>query len=291
MIEFKIADEKNFDEIKNIWCTCFSEPVESVKFFLENKFSNKNCFICIIDKKIVSMLFMIDTKINTGKTLEKAYYIYAAATLPEFQKQGLMGKLLDYSEKEAKKKGYKYSLLFPATENLYSFYEKYGYRRFFKSKIFTLNKEEFKSLAKDTGKKEKFLPLESISDLREKLVRLAGDIVWPKEFLQYAVKFNNFYGGKIIFSKNGYAIVRKNREETEILELCALKDEIGDIFSTVYELFKTETYVIKLKGNEDLLPFNGEIIDFGMIKPLEEKNDIENMILLNNFPYLGIALD
>ena len=182
-------------------------------------------------------------------------------------------------------------MLFPATENLYSFYEKYGYIRFFKSKIFTLSKEEFKSLAKDTGNKEKFLPLESLYVLREKLANLAGDIVWPKEFLQYAVKFNNFYGGKIIFSQNGYAIVRKNRKETEILELCSSKDEIGDIFSTVYALFKTETYVIRLNGNEDLLPFNGKIIDFGMIKPLEGKNDIENMILLNNFPYLGIALD
>lgn len=295
MLNFKFANEDNLNEIKNIWKTCFLEPINNAEFFLSRNFTTTNCAVCCIDNKIVSMLFLLDIQLYTEFGLQNANYIYAAATLPEFRKQGLMGKLLDFSNNESLKRGNIYSILLPANSKLYNFYEKYGYKKFFKINNLKISQEEIKSLINGQCPSEIDYSLNNIDKiyfLRQKFLKTNGNVVLSKHFLKYAIDMNKFYGGKTFCSQDEYAIVRNTSMNTEILEICCKKENLPSLLASIHSEFKSSSYIIRLPGNTHYFPSKETLIDFGMIKPLTpDKNNLSNILKKNPSPYLGLALD
>ncbi len=77
------------------------------------------------------MLSMIPVCLSTEKQKLPGHYIYAAATLPEYEGQGIMTGLLDFCCKRAAAAGDAFSCLVPASDSLFQFYEKRGYRTLF----------------------------------------------------------------------------------------------------------------------------------------------------------------
>ena len=59
---------------------------------------------------------------------EQGCYIYAVATLPRFQGQGLQQMLGEFSIQEMRRRGMKFCCLVPADPGLFSFYSKFGYQ-------------------------------------------------------------------------------------------------------------------------------------------------------------------
>lgn len=103
-------------QIVNIWKQAFGDSEEDILYFIENC-NNKSCLGFFENEILVSMMYLVDC-ICDG---EKSKYVYAACTLENMQKKGIMSKLLDYC-----KENFKSFCLIPADEGLVDFYYQRG---------------------------------------------------------------------------------------------------------------------------------------------------------------------
>lgn len=109
---------KNEDVI-SLWQEAFGDSREDIEYFLNNC-KNKTAVGFFEDEKLVSMLFLVDC--NVDNTPSK--YIYAACTLNSYKKQGIMSKLLSFTQSN-----FKSIVLIPADESLVGFYKKRGFSK------------------------------------------------------------------------------------------------------------------------------------------------------------------
>ncbi len=82
----------------------------------------KYCKFIKEDDKIISMLFLLPTVLETENGHIESYYIYAAATLKEYRGKGYMARLIDSVKNENP------LFLRPANDGLIKFYEKFGFQ-------------------------------------------------------------------------------------------------------------------------------------------------------------------
>ena len=118
-------------ELKKIWKDIFKDTDEYTELFFSRKVKPENTYTVCEGDRIVSMVFAVDEKINGLK----AAYICGVATLPGYRGRGLCAKLMKEAEDDLKKRGYDICFLIPASESLFDFYGKMGYKtRFYLSK-------------------------------------------------------------------------------------------------------------------------------------------------------------
>ena len=82
----------------------------------------KYCKFIKEENKIISMLFLLPTVLETETQKIESYYIYAAATLKEYRGKGYMAKLLESIKAKNP------IFLRPANDGLIKFYEKFGFQ-------------------------------------------------------------------------------------------------------------------------------------------------------------------
>ncbi len=136
------ADETDIPELKKLWQTVFGDSDNVTDFFFENTVDIEDAYVYKTAGKCVSAFYLIDSPIKEGNETKKAKYLYAAATLPEYRKKGIMGKMLEYAIRILRISGYDRLFLYPANENLYNYYEKFGFKTCFYDRIYQINKNE-----------------------------------------------------------------------------------------------------------------------------------------------------
>lgn len=119
-----MKDKINFftdygEDVLFLWQEAFGDSSEDIDYFLKNC-KNKTALGFFREEKIISMLFLVDCTVNdiTCK------YIYAACTLKNYKKQGIMSKLLAFAECN-----FNSIVLVPADESLVEFYKKRGFTK------------------------------------------------------------------------------------------------------------------------------------------------------------------
>ena len=124
----------NNEKIISLWSDVFKDSREDVEFFIDN-LKNGKCLGYFENEKLVSMLYLVDCKVNGIK----AKYIYAACTYKEYEGRGYMTKLIEYASKPDN-----VLCLIPANESLISFYDKRGFNK--SAKIESLVFDEIKEI-------------------------------------------------------------------------------------------------------------------------------------------------
>ena len=117
----KLNDE--MQDIIHVWKKCFGEDDPSIYTFLSRYYFNHCTMLEKIDGRVVSTVFMIPCQTQFGL----AAYLYGIATLPEYQHQGISGRLIRQMLEKCKEKGAIFSFLIPADDNLKDYYAKFGY--------------------------------------------------------------------------------------------------------------------------------------------------------------------
>lgn len=127
------AKSENFNDILSLWKECFPAEDEFRDWFFGNVFDIEKTLIYIKDNQIAGMLQMIFVSSNLGNCT----YIYGAGTSNKFRKQGIMGELIEKSFEISKSFGHEFSMLIPASDKLFKYYEKFGYLPNLSTDIFT----------------------------------------------------------------------------------------------------------------------------------------------------------
>ena len=92
----KKATAEQTAEIKEIFSICFpNEDTRYMDYFFKNVFEPENCYVNIVDGKIVSTLIRNPHAIMFHGRVLQASMIMGVATLPEYRRKGYMQELMD----------------------------------------------------------------------------------------------------------------------------------------------------------------------------------------------------
>lgn len=287
MITFKKAAEKDSEGLIKIWHICFEDDVSIIQDFLSRGF---NPYVAEIDGEAVAALHLINTQMAYNCNTLNGVYLYAAATLPQYRGMGIMGRLIDYADQEAKREGASFCALMPANPSLFDYYRKFGYFDFFKSVNVTKSAVQLDEICKNVINNTKDL-FDNITDLRFNIYnKNNGNILCSAEHIDYAVKMYKHYGGCIITASGGYMICsRVDETQVQIIECACTQEALPQLISSLRKMLDAQSYVFRLPANTRFFDDDGEIYYSGMLKPLTHEDIFISMI--GNNAYLGLTLD
>jgi len=266
------------DELKHIWKTCFKDEEEYIDFYFSNRYKAEQTFVHYKSEKAVAMLTLLPVSVVTSNKIFSAHYIYAVATLPEFQNQGISSALAAKADEYMRIVGDDLVVVVPATESLFDFYAGQGFSTAFFRRVFSFEMNQIFSTDFVEG-----IPLNDIDKLytlREKYFNNENFFVqWDKEALCYVVAECRLSGGEVFyFSKNnqeGYIIVEPIDDKIVVKEIAIpidLASEVLAFLKRKYSLYKQ--IQCRLAIDNPLWNDNGTIEPVAMLKWFNHSSEI-----------------
>ncbi|MBQ2758700.1 MAG: GNAT family N-acetyltransferase [Clostridia bacterium] len=111
--------------LKNLWKDIFGDDDKTVNSFFENVYKEDLCFSFEVDSIAAAALYLVEVQFVRKNTVYNGYYLYAAATDTQFQKRGMMAELIKEAAEFSSEKDF--LILYPASEELYSYYKANGF--------------------------------------------------------------------------------------------------------------------------------------------------------------------
>lgn len=107
-IKIDNAKSEDINDLKKIWLNVFSDETQkSADFYFENCFDMNNTFILKNNNEIISSLQIVPYQMKINNKEEECYFILGVFTKKEYERQGLMKKLMTYILSEDKYKNKK----------------------------------------------------------------------------------------------------------------------------------------------------------------------------------------
>lgn len=286
MIRF--ADEKDIPGLREIWHISFGDSKEYIDMFMEHQFKGARTVVYEEDSKILSMFFLFRCDFSINEKTHPSFYLYAAATLPQYRGKGIMGKMLEFSKLYAAEKNFDFIILSPAEKSLYDYYSRFGFKACFKSKKITL------SLKSENEYRENFSEndFEKMLAMRNAAVKKSDGVLWGEKFFRYAVHENDYTSGKTRSTKECYGIYFK--EDDHII----FKEIIGENANKALDFALSICKEENVNSAQIAVPVcrectevseNDVLINTGMAVPLnsEAQKALENS---DKNAYLGLTL-
>jgi len=127
---YRKAIPSEITEIRKLWEEVFGDLDDYIRKFISH-FGIENCYVFETNHKIVAMAFAIPTSLKSPSKFQNLRYLYACATHPDFQGQGIMAKLLETVYDEACKENFAGIFLQAINQSLAEYYQKLGFEEFF----------------------------------------------------------------------------------------------------------------------------------------------------------------
>ncbi|MGN1432540.1 MAG: GNAT family N-acetyltransferase [Ruminococcus sp.] len=277
----KLKFEKNNYEyiplLKKLWLDCFEEKSQAVDLFFERCMHFTSIYTARVENKPVAMLFLISSTLN-GK---KAHYLCSAATQIDYRNLGIMSRLIEFALEDSHKNGDAFSLLFPASEKLYSYYEHLGYKSLCTASRKVFTREELKQFAEN---KQSNLPLENSYNYEE-LQRLClkdDFLLQNNKFISFASDYYSLYDCKTVKSDNVFALFEEENGTAEVFY--SLYTDFSVLAERILENTTAKQFVFTGKSDSEIYK-NSENEKYGMIKSLDNNDKIPE----NTF--IGITLN
>lgn len=180
----RLAESSDIGAVRYIWKECFHDDDSYIDLFLKKCSGFETCLLNEYAGEPVSMLHLLPQVLQRDGRQYKAQYIFAAATLPEFRNRGLMAELLRAASDEGRKNQCDYTILMPASSELYAFYQKFGFEIAFSIKSASFTRPNLERLA-EGGRVLNPVDCDNakIVALREKIFRNA--VLWSKDASDY----------------------------------------------------------------------------------------------------------
>jgi predicted acetyltransferase len=129
MIRF--ANEQTAPLVRRMWKICFEDTDEFLDILFARKYKDENTLIYFEERKAVASLQMLPYTISFYRCEIPFAYLTGLCTLPGYREKGYMSLLIREAHRILAERNIPLSILIPAEEWLYGFYEKYGYEQVF----------------------------------------------------------------------------------------------------------------------------------------------------------------
>lgn len=282
-----ISDKKK--SALRLWEECFEDTEQFVEFYFNNIYKDRYTYIGLNMSTPVSHLQTIPYRISIdGKTFP-ANYISGACTSEEARGKGYIRSLMLEALGERKKKGDIYSILIPANDELFNFYEtKLGYKPFFFEE-----KTESISLIKD------FLPNNPIkaTDIIGIIKNIERLRIFPcvkhsiGQIRNIIREYEIFENYDIIYIKDnnhtfhGVAFVECNGEHILIKEIFCSRNSSDYLFEKIITKYPNKKIFVTTPISKYS---DTKSIKKGMIKCLYEDDRELNGLISENIGFLSL---
>lgn len=281
-------------QLDKLWRSCFYDPVKVTRYFFKYRFVPDNTLVAVEGKEVVSALYLLPCKIRMNGRLCKAQYVYAAATLPQFRNRGLMTGLLRQADELGAENGVLYTVLAPASQSLFRYYEKSGYQTYFYLRKIRVERGELEALAQGGKQDAAAISDRLLWSVRNKaLGGGAGNVSWDKHAAGFAVDFFCVCGGEVFSAARdgsvGYAFFQQQENFGKVTEMISDENTLPGLAYQMVNECKCQQFVLLLPVGSPLFPGRGEVLPFGMIKPIPGQS--AGIEPAGNLPYLGLHLN
>ena len=270
-----IANEPMIPVLKSLWIEAFGDSDAYVGFFLDHRFNDITTFVYLVDNLPVSMAFVFDEELYYKGDYVKGGYIYGVATGGDHRGKGYSTQILEHIHTL-----YPTTFLVPATESLFDFYEKKGYKT-----AFTINEMQFSLCEIEPSKTHYTLVPISPEDykiFRDASFQDEGYIRWSLSSIAYTLAENEYWRGKALkvaalngSSKEDILLYRCAKDQVYIKETTLSGQELLDISYLLMKEHQADKCNIRLPYD---LKSNGK--RFGMLhSSFEVENGYCNLVL------------
>lgn len=273
IINYRKAEKADLENLKRLWTEVFEEEHQAVElFFIRNK-NNLHGYLAEAENMPVAAVYLLDCTLNGNKS----NYLCGAATKLGYRRRGIMARLIEYSLADAKNRGDRFSLLYPANEGLYAYYEKLGYLRKCSIKSRLHSRAELEAIPFDGEICEGTPDFEAL----QKSCFKNNFLLQNNSFMDFAVKYYAVYGVKNVMSKNSFALYEE--ENGTAVVLYAIYNDFKELKSLLLQKTNAESFVFYGNACNPVLQ-DGIHEQSGMIKPLDRTKAPEDI-------YIGITLN
>ena len=279
--KLRISRDGDEASLKRLWKIAFGDDDSYIEAFFNNCYRPGSAIVAEIGTAAASAIYVLDAgSLNTPEPLPCSYS-YALATLPEYSGLGLGEKVTRAAIAHSFQMGYKCNIICPADESLFPYYEKMGYKRFFKvrSSVFSKSTTSAKigSIAEITG--------EEYGKIRKGLLPPLS-VFQPPAFLEHQSALCTLSKGALVRLNLGEpgcaAVERSENGKLFVKELLIPEPFLTDAMTLICDYFSAKTLLVRTP--QDLgKTLNGSVADFALAV-------FENETEKGN-GYFSIALD
>ena len=268
-----------------LWQTAFGDTKETVDLFFDTCYRAENTLTAIIDGKIASALYILENTLQTENGDFSAAYIYAAATAPEYRRQGLMTALLEFALTTAQTRGWDYLYLVPASADLYRYYGERGFETAFFKRTTQISREELSRIASGEALPLPYSPHMRFC-VRAHALRGIPHIVWSRSTLDFAEKLETAFGTNSVFFRNGFAVWEQAGKTAHVCEFCCTSEARPETAKLLLERCTAQTFTLDTPVK--LFPTRGKTLPSGMLQAVSARAKAQSR--KNQNLYLGMTL-
>jgi hypothetical protein len=235
------------------------------------------------------MLFALPMELaRSGSAVCGGIYIYAAATLPQYRRRGIMSRLIGAACSRVD-----FAALLPAGDSLYGYYSALGFAELHPLRRAGLTRTELMRLSAGAGPGSNFIKKDTKNISAENMLALRRSLFpdslrWGGDMLSYAVDELLYTGGVLLSSCKGYMLYTIDGDTAHIKELCVPPGEYARASAAVLKETECEKFIIDTAADNDF--FGGEIIRYGMLKYLSDNISMIGREALDRL-YFNLLLD
>ncbi len=225
------------EDLTELWHTVFGDEYAYIDLFFKKEYALCDTFADIVDDRIVSVLYLLNCRVDFNGTTYNGKYLYAAATHPDYRSQGFMGKLINEAIDYCKTASdIDFISLVPANDGLYDYYGKFGFKTAFYR--YETSVKSGANTASDSSYRTAEL---TVSDLLRLMSNFKGDrFYFCEKDMAYAlncVKYSDyvFYKTK---SDDGYFAV--NKDDKTVLDFISKENKTECNFNDL--VFNSNSY-------------------------------------------------
>ena len=172
-------------QLHTLWKDVFGDEDGYIDLFFAHAFPGSHPFAVVENGEVQSVLYLLDCRLQAGKKLYDGYYLYAAATKPQFRGKGLMRSLIEEAKAFLHETNKDFIVLVPATQPLYQYYEAFG---------FVTRLYRWAGTLQGAGK----TPPDPITNARYASLSTGSfdRFLWTDENLDYALACQSFYDSR-----------------------------------------------------------------------------------------------
>ena len=113
-----------------LWNRVFGDDLDFIEFIFKEAYANSVlCFAELDGDNAVSAFYLIRNTLKYNNKFYDGYYLYAAATLPEYRKSGIMSRLIGEALDFCREHNVDFVSLVPSEEGLYGYYSRFGFEK------------------------------------------------------------------------------------------------------------------------------------------------------------------
>lgn len=295
MREIRSPKEGEEARQKEIWKLCFGDSTEEINFYYANCYQKEETLLLLEDGELLAMLTMTPVQFVLADQREfDAAMLYAIATHPRYQGQGIATCLMESAHRRLLEKGQAFSVVVPGAPPLFDFYRRQEYRGGFFVREARYTREEIMALpGGGTGEcRISGISPQEYNRIRNEMLHGHLYVAYHEREISCQKKWSQFSGTDIYrIEAEGLegcaAVERYSVDKIEVKELLIPGKVLTTAVQQIAQVLPARQYVIRTPA------FWGEQLD-GVIRPLglyRKNRATEGEITSLDCGYLGLAFD